>query len=139
MQGLLSVEIEKFHAQIRARALLIAVEWAGGVEALGKMIGFERSVSRKWVSCGRIPPLCALALSRISGFPLGFEEMCPSEDMRIQRARRCPHCDLEINPPNRRAASSLLLRACSEATARKRAARPAKKPKTKTKQRAAKP
>jgi len=118
-------EIDEFHKKIRARALLIAIEWAGSAEALGKMIGLERSASRKWVKCGQIPPLCALALSRIRGFPLGFGEMCPADDMRTLKRRlrfQCPHCMKDINPPRTRTESSLLLMGCSEATARKRAA-----------------
>lgn len=135
-------EIDEFHKKIRARALLIAVEWAGSADKLAKMIGLERSAARKWMKCGQIPPLSALALSRISGFPLGFGELCPTEDMRTLKARlrfRCPHCTGDINPPNTRSGSSLLLRACSEATARKRADKPTKAYKPNRKQRAAKP
>lgn len=135
----LQQEIDEFHKKIRARALLIAVEWAGSADKLAKMIGLERSAARKWMKCGRIPPLSALALSRISGFPLGFAEMEPADSVRPLRTRfRCPHCTKDINPPDTRTGFAPLLRACSEETARKRADKPTKAYKPNRKQRAAK-
>ena len=118
----MQAEIDAFHKKIRARALLIAVEWAGSAGALGKMAGLSRYAGITWVRRGEIATICALSLSRIQGFPLSFEEMCPGEDKRLISARRCPHCDRSINPPDVRAASLPILIARSEASARKLAA-----------------
>ena len=120
-QGL-SEEIEKFHASIRARALLIAITWAGSADALARMAGLSRHTGQKWTQRGFIPPPAALSLSRIRGFPLTFSEMCPGIDEIAARARRCPHCDLEIRPIGRPASSPCLLKRRSEAAARKLAA-----------------
>ena len=122
MQGL-SEEIEKFHASIRARALLIAITWAGSADALARMAGLSRHTGQKWTQRGAIPPLAALSLSRISGFPLTFQEMCPGLDLRTStEPYRCPRCHQSINPPNSRSGCSPLLKRRSEAAARKLAA-----------------
>lgn len=119
----MQAEIDEFHRKIRARALLIAVEWAGSADALGRMAGLDRQAAQKWTQRGYIPPLAALSLSLISGFPLGFGEMCPGVDVWTYAARRrCPHCDRHINPPDTKTGCSAILMRRSEAAARKLAA-----------------
>jgi hypothetical protein len=123
MVHILSEEINEFHRKIRARALLIAIEWAGGAERLARMAGLSRYAGIKWTLRQRIPPIAALSLSLISGFPLTFQEMCPDEQLRALRVRfQCPHCTKDINPSRTRTASLPLLKRRSEAVARKHAA-----------------
>lgn len=121
----LSKEINEFHKRIRARALLIAVEWAGSADKLARMAGLTRHASKNWLKCGHIPPSVALSLSRIKGFPLTFQEMCPAVDTSFAKARRCPHCDREIKPVGRPDGCSPILMRRSEAAARKLADDPA--------------
>lgn len=122
MQGILSAELEKFYAQIRARALLIAVDWAGSSDHLGRMTGLDRQAGQKWTQRGRIAPLAALSLSRVIGFPLTFEEMCPGFDVRTLTGLCCSRCGFAIKRPGRPTESSPILTARSEASARKLAA-----------------
>lgn len=123
----LSDEIKDFHTRIRARALLIAIEWAGSANKLSRMCGVGRAAGNKWAQRGYIPPLAALSLSLISGFPLTFEEMCPGEDARTLARLECPHCWKTIRNVGDRTGSSLLLMARSESRARKHAARSPKR------------
>jgi hypothetical protein len=119
---MMQAEIDAFHKKIRAKALVVAVEWAGSADALARMAGLSRHTGQKWTQRGFIPPPAALSLSRIRGFPLTFGEMCPGIDEIAARARRCPHCDLEIRPIGRPTSSPCLLKRRSEAAARKLAA-----------------
>jgi len=120
---MMQAEIDVFHKKIKARALLIAVRWAGSADALARMVGLNRDAGSKWLQRGHIPPQVAISLTRISGFPLGFGEMCPGLDLRTASARkRCPHCMKDIGPRDLRSGCSPLLKRRSEAAARKLAA-----------------
>ena len=136
MQNGLQEEIHTFHASIKARALLIAIEWAGSQSALSKTVGASRYAASKWIERGAIPPAAALILSHVKGFPLGLREMRPDVDWeRFTRRVQCHHCRAYINPPQYRTEYSLLLMA-SDKRPGKKLVRAAKKRRPKTKQQA---
>lgn len=114
----LSEQVEILHSKMKAASLLIAVEWAGSARKLSKMCGLAPATGVKWMQRGEIPPMPALSLSRIRGFPLTFDQMCPGVDVRTIQARRCPHCDRLVKPIGRPTESSLLLMGRSESRVR---------------------
>lgn len=82
-------ELAAIHAQMRARALLIAIEWAGSASTLAEAIGYSRFAGIKWQQRGHIPVVAAHRLAAIPGFPLFVDELCPA--IRLERSR-CPRC-----------------------------------------------
>jgi hypothetical protein len=105
--SILSEEIEAFHKRIRARALLMAIEWAGGAGRLSEMIGYTRFAGYKWLERVDIPVTAARALEKLPGFPVKASEMLAGEyKPAIKRRRRCPHCQKTINRPNERTGCS---------------------------------
>jgi|SRR5271167_2685973 len=103
MQNGLQEEIHTFHASIKARALLIAIEWAGSQAELSRLAGVSRYAANKWVTRFAIPPDAALRLSKVKGFPLTVHEMRPDVDWeRFTRRIQCHGCGKRINPPQYR-------------------------------------
>jgi hypothetical protein len=92
----LSDEIKEFHARIKARALLIAIDWAGTAAILGELAGFGRYAGAAWLKRSAISHVGAVRLAKLDGFPLTVTEMAPD----IQRAKYmphvCPRCRAEI-------------------------------------------
>lgn len=111
MRNGLQEEIHTFHKSICARALLIAIEWAGSQSMLADRLALSRYSVNKWIARGKIPPAAAISLERIKDFPLVFEEMCPGADKRSYAARVCPHCQLTIYAQGYRTGCSPLLKA----------------------------
>jgi len=108
---MLQAEIDAFHASIKARALLIMIEWAGSARQLGMMIGLGRYAGHTWLKRGFIPPLAAIALEKLPGAPLKASEMHPGVTLDAYRAQiRCPHCHVTINPPSDKTGCSPLLK-----------------------------
>ncbi len=132
MQNGLQEEIHTFHASIKARALLIAIEWAGSQSLLAERLAMTRYAVTKWVERGGISPRAAISLERIKGFPLRFEEMCPGVDKNGYAPRRCPHCNRSIKPLGYPTGCQPLLKAhlnrLHKKAVRKRS-KPARKPK----------
>jgi hypothetical protein len=95
--------ITEFYKKVRATAVIRAATWAGGeVADLAEMIGCSRNDGHDWSRRGAFPARIALLLIRLEGFPLGLKDMRPDLDWSQYKARRCPHCDRQINPPNTR-------------------------------------
>jgi hypothetical protein len=118
----LSDEIKEFHKRIRAKALLIAVEWAGSAVALAELVGFDRYTGTKWVQRGAISPLGAVRLAQLKGFPLRASEMASGVDLSMFLPRICPKCNATINPPKYRSGCSPLLKASTKRARKKRLA-----------------
>src|ERR1700722_10298599 len=134
MRNALQEEIDAFHKKIRARALLIAVEWAGSAAQLSLRIGGSRYTGAKWVQRGHIPIPAALNLESLPGFPLTAEEMCAGTDISTHR-KKCPHCWRKLLYAGQRAGYPSILK-----VARKRAKQEAaRKPTPKAAHKPAKP
>jgi hypothetical protein len=101
--SILSEEIEAFHKRIRARALLMAIEWAGSAGKLAEMIGYTRFAGYKWLQRVDIPVTAARALERLPGFPVKASDLIGPvyTEPRVLRFQ-CPHCTKDINPPRMR-------------------------------------
>lgn len=106
----LSDEIKEFHARIRAKALLIAIEWAGSAAALAELLGYDRFAGTKWLQRGRIPGWVALRMAKLEGFPLSASELCPGEDLSRYTSAKCPHCKRQIEAPSGQTGCSPLLK-----------------------------
>jgi hypothetical protein len=99
----LQKEIDDFHASVKARAVLIAIEWAGSVSLLAKRLGYTRYAVNKFVLRKHIPITAALALEQIEGFPLTASEMCPGIDTKKFKTRhRCPRCSANVHVVDKR-------------------------------------
>lgn len=134
MRNTLQEEIHTFHKSICARALLIAIEWAGTQTELAKRVGSSRYAVSKWIERNGIPPAAALILSHYKDFPLGVREMRPDVDWeRFTRKVQCHRCGADINPPRYRTGYSLLLMASEKRPGKelvRRLKKPARKPRT---------
>jgi len=96
--SILSEEIEAFHKRIRARALLMAIEWAGSASELGRRAGGTRYAGGTWVKRGCIPAVSAKRLAKLPGFPVtAFELVLPVDRLAFRSRQRCPHCWTTIN------------------------------------------
>jgi hypothetical protein len=122
----LQEEIDEFFKKIKARALLEAADWAGGHGRLARMSGLTQKAGEKWLERGFIPPLAAFSLSLISNFPLSFKEMCPASDRRVILGYDCRYCHRKIVKGITKTGCSPILKARSEADARKLADDPEK-------------
>ncbi len=91
-QDKLQEEIDAFHASICARALLIAIDWAGSQTALAAKLGYSKHTGAKWALRGQIPPWAAVRLEKLKGFPLTAEEMRPDLGIETYRGLKCPVC-----------------------------------------------
>ena len=133
--SILSEEIEAFHKHIRARALLMAIEWAGSASKLGEAIGYSRYAGATWSRRVYITPCAARLLEALPGFPVKASELCAGvyTETRLKRVQ-CPHCRGTINPPRMRTGYSssfndVSKRLHKQAAAKRKAARKSK-PKT---------
>jgi hypothetical protein len=105
--SILSEEIEAFHKRIRARALLMAIEWAGSASELGRRAGGTRYAGGTWVKRGCIPAVSAKRLAKLPGFPVtAFELVLPVDYSVVGRRKICPHCWRSIKPHGRQTGSS---------------------------------
>lgn len=127
MQNELQAEIDRFYDKIRAAALLIGIRWAGSAGALAEAAGYGRFTGTKWAQRGAISPHGALRLSKLKGFPLTINEMCPGIQIDRYRFRSCPHCGHLIHPPNSRTGCSPLLKDGRYRAVKKRRAQIAKR------------
>lgn len=133
--SILSEERAAFNAKMKARAILMAVEWAGGAGRLAEMIGYTRFAGYKWLERVDIPAPAAAALERLPGFPVKACELLePVDSFARVKTVCCPHCRKAIQPPDmRRGYSSsfndVSKRLHKQAVAKRKAAR---KPKPKT-------
>ncbi len=109
-KGEIAIEIEKFYEAVRARALLIAIEWAGSAGALAEIAGYDKYTGRKWGQRGKLSAHAALRLTKVKGFPLKLDEMCPGIQVDRYVNRDCPHCGRSIFPQNGRTGCSPLLK-----------------------------
>ena len=95
--GILQKDIDDFHATIKARALLILIEWAGNQNKLAKKLNLSRYAVQTWIKRGGVSPPSAWALAQLPGVPLKPEEIRPdikdwSRYSRFKRAQFCPRC-----------------------------------------------
>lgn len=91
-------EIDAFHKQMRARALLIAIEWAGSASELGRKAGGTRYAGTTWVRRGFVPVTSAKRLAKLPGFPLTALELTIAVRKEpVENRVRCPHCRRTIN------------------------------------------
>lgn len=95
-------ELAAFYASIRARALLIAIEWAGSASNLGELVGYKRHTGMTWARRGRISVEGAHRLARLEDFPLTVDEMCPGQ--RVDPIQ-CKHCSRLFAPHGERSGS----------------------------------
>ena len=84
-------ELAAFHKAIQARALLIAIDWAGSASTLAELIGYTRHAGVQWLRRGRLPVEAASRLARIQGFPMAFQEMCPAMRTDHLQCKSCGH------------------------------------------------
>lgn len=102
--GELQKKLDAFYASMKAQALLVALDWAGGsAKALSEAAGMKGNTANVWVRRKKIPPRAALILERVEGFPLTANEMCPDVEWSRFKRRWCPHCAKRIYPPFYRA------------------------------------
>ena len=95
--------INEFYTGVCDAAVKRVIKWSGGdVGDLAEMIGCTREDGRDWKRRGMFPARVALLLIKLDGLPLGLKDMRPDLDWSQYKARRCPHCDRQINPPNTR-------------------------------------
>ncbi len=91
-KGDLRKAADEFCDALAARALVIAIEWAGSASALARALGESHHNGTKWAQRGRIPVRAAIKLAKLPGFPLTVGDMCPGVDLRRYRLLRCPQC-----------------------------------------------
>lgn len=108
--GEIEKKIRAFHAAVKAQALLVALDWAGGASNLSRAAGLDANTASLWIYRRSIPPRAALVLERIEGFPLKASEMCPGTEWARFRKRRCEKCNATIYPPNYRSGYPSLLK-----------------------------
>lgn len=99
--SILQKDIDEFHATIKARALLILIEWAGNQNLLAKKLSLTRYAVQTWIKRGGVSPPSAWALAQLPGAPLTAEEIRPDiKDWkpygRVKKPQRCPHCWRQI-------------------------------------------
>lgn len=117
MVSRLSDEINAFHDSIKARALLIMIEWAGSARQLSAKVGMAPCTGVKWMQRGYIPPLVAVVLETLPGAPLKASEMCPDVDTGAYKTRyQCHRCQAHINPPQCKTGFRSLLKASRKAS-----------------------
>lgn len=138
----LSEEREAFNKAMRAKAILMAVEWAGSAGKLAEMIGYNRRTGYQWIERVNIPAVPAMLMERLPGFPVKAFELlgCADKDLR-RTVRQCPHCFKVINHPQMRTGYSpsfndlqkrLRKRARAKASAKRKSEAKAAKRKAKT-------
>jgi hypothetical protein len=127
MQNELQAKIDKFYAEVRAAAILIAIDWAGSAAALAEALGYDRFAGNKWVERGRIPPFAAVRMVKLKGFPLSTDELCPGEDLSRYRYFSCPRCHRTMNGPRIGSGCSPLLKDGRYRAVKKRRAQIAKR------------
>lgn len=120
MRNELQAEIDAFHKKIRARALIIMIEWAGSARALSELAGLDKYTGTKWAQRGAISAPGALRLTRVRGCPLSFSEMVPGEDIGLYKSRACPKCGKALGISEIRPGSLPLLKAGRRRNKRKR-------------------
>ena len=87
---------------MKAKAILMAIEWAGSAPKLAQMIGYTRYAGYKWLERVDIPMLAARALERLPGFPVKASDLLPEVDKNAFVKRKlCPHCWKEIRQPGK--------------------------------------
>ncbi|QQK03821.1 hypothetical protein JFN94_06575 [Burkholderia anthina] len=91
-KGDLRKAADEFCAALEARALLVAIEWAGSASALARSIGESHHNGTKWAQRGRIPVRAAIKLAKLPGFPLTVGDMRPGDDLRRYKLQECPRC-----------------------------------------------
>ncbi|WP_155635497.1 hypothetical protein [Burkholderia cepacia] len=89
-------DIEKaaneFCAALAAKAVIIAIEWAGSASAVARAIGESHHNGTKWAQRGRIPVRAAIKLARLPDFPMTVGDMCPGVDLHRYKLQQCPKC-----------------------------------------------
>lgn len=91
-------EIDAFHKQMRARALLIAIEWAGSASELASKIGYSRHAGGMWVKRAYITPGAAHLMEALPGFPVKALELCAGVYKEPSKSRhRCESCRKPMN------------------------------------------
>lgn len=83
---------DEFCAALAARAVLVAIEWAGSASALARAIGESHHNGTKWAQRGRISVRAAIKLAKVPGFPMTVGDMCPGVDLHRYKLQQCPKC-----------------------------------------------
>ncbi|MBG0871862.1 hypothetical protein H0X91_17990 [Burkholderia sp. 9777_1386] len=91
-KGDLQKAADEFCNALAARALVIAIEWAGSASALARALGESHHNGTKWAQRGHIPVRAAIKLAKLPGFPLSVGDMCPGVDLRPYKLQQCPRC-----------------------------------------------
>jgi Putative antitoxin of bacterial toxin-antitoxin system, YdaS/YdaT len=139
-EGVVTLEEERnaFNKKMKAKAILMAIEWAGSAPKLAMMIGYTRYAGYKWLERVDIPMLAARALEKLPGFPVKASDLLPDVDKNAFVKRKlCPHCWREIRQPGKPRGCSLSFNRAAKSP-RKQAAAKRKKAIAKTKKQAAK-
>lgn len=98
----LEEERNAFNKKMKAKAILMAIEWAGSAPKLAQMIGYTRYAGYKWLERVDIPMLAARALERLPGFPVKASDLLPDVGKNAFVKRKlCPHCWREIRQPGK--------------------------------------
>jgi len=134
----LEEERNAFNKKMKAKAILMAIEWAGSAPKLAMMIGYTRYAGYKWLERVDIPLVPALLLADLPGFPVKASDLTGDVDTeRARKPRQCPHCDKVINTPRMRTGYSTSFNDLAKRL-RKQAAAKRKKAGAKAKKQAAK-
>lgn len=103
----LAEERAAFNKMMRAKALLVAVEWAGSASRLAEMIGYTRHAGAQWVRRAYITPTAAHLLEALPGFPVKALDLIGNADNKpTKKPRCCPHCYRVIRLPGEHAGYS---------------------------------
>jgi hypothetical protein len=125
----LEEERNAFNKKMKAKAILMAIEWAGSAPKLAQMIGYTRYAGYKWLERADIPMLAARALERLPGFPVKASDLLPDVDKNAFVKRKlCPHCWKEIRQPGKPRGCSSSFNRSTKRPRKKAGAKP--KPKT---------
>lgn len=102
--------VEDLCVELRAKAVLIALHWAGNADRLGRAAGMTRFAGHQWVRRGAIPAGAAVVLERIEGFPLSAADMAPGVDLGRYRQAVCAQCGKRLYPQGYKRGSLSMLK-----------------------------
>lgn len=105
--GVLIKDIDSFYAQIKAKAIIILLDWAGTQRALAEKINTKPDTVKKWVQRREISAPGAWAISKLYNSPLTAAEIRPDVTNwkpydRLYHPTCCPHCQWVIKAPGAR-------------------------------------
>lgn len=114
--GILQKEIDAFNDQIKARALIILIEWAGSQNKLAQKLRVTRYAIGKAIERGNgLSAAFAWTLAQMPGCPLTAAEIRPDvkdwdKYKRILNPLSCQHCRRLVGAPSVRTGTLRLIK-----------------------------